>query len=79
MKMDHLMKWCKNGKCMVFVDDKPIELKLIKDQHEDVNLIRMRRENGKYSDQETPDGSHEATTMQDIIDIVQTFPPHPDH
>lgn len=62
------------GKCkVVVVDDKPAELLAIKESNPLFHLIRIKRSNGKYSDQPTPDGMHEAVDMKDVLTIVESL------
>lgn len=71
LKAEFLQNWCADACDVVVVDDKPAELKAIKERHPKFHLIRMRRENGKYSDQETPEGVHEAVDMKGVLSLVK--------
>jgi hypothetical protein len=72
LKADYLGDWCKGEKYeVVVIDDKPAELKAIQQKHPEFHLVRLRRENGKYTDQDTPEGIHEAKDMKQVVDLVQ--------
>jgi hypothetical protein len=70
MKVDALQSWCDEGCEVVVVDDKPAELRAIHSMYPDFHFIRMRRENGKYSDQDTPEHMHEAKGMDEVKKII---------
>ena len=70
LKSGYLDDWCGDDCNVIVVDDKPAELRAIKERNPSLHLIRVRRENGKYSDQETPEAIHEAVDMNQVINIV---------
>jgi phosphoglycolate phosphatase-like HAD superfamily hydrolase len=70
VKADYLGGWCDDKCNVVLIDDKPAELKAIQQQYPEFHLIRVRRANGKSSDQETPTGVFEAKTMADVARCV---------
>lgn len=65
LKADYL-KGRGNGRPVVLVDDKPAELKSVQEARPDIQLVRMRRPNAKYSDTPTPDGMTEVTSMREL-------------
>ncbi|MBI4121725.1 MAG: HAD hydrolase-like protein [Parcubacteria group bacterium] len=69
LKADHLKTML--DRPLVLVDDKPAELKAVQDRDLGIRLIRMRRPNGKYSDQEGLAGVPEATNMAEVIDLIK--------
>ncbi len=71
LKADFLTQWGKDNTDVVVIDDKPAELKAINKEHPNFTLIRMRRENGKYSDQETPEGIGEVKNMKEVIASIK--------
>lgn len=70
LKADFLSKWADDLSDIVVIDDKPAELKAIEKVHPDLTLVRMKRENGKYSDQETPSGLEEVKDMKEVIELI---------
>lgn len=70
VKVDALDSWCCTDCEVVIVDDKPAVLRAIHAIYPDFHYIHMRRENGKYADQETPEHMHTATNLQEVQQII---------
>lgn len=70
VKADYLSKNHEQHECLVLIDDKPAELKAIKEAKPDLKMIRLRRDNGKYSGIETPHDIPEAKNMAEVMKIV---------
>lgn len=68
-KNDYKFKFSKDEEVVV-IDDMPNELELWREVIPEIKCIRLRRENGKYSDVETPFGMHEAINLKDVCKII---------
>ena len=73
LKSKYVEKWEAHIECYVLINDKPAELKAIKECKPELKLIRMRRGNGKYSDTETPPGIPEVKDMRETIELIKTM------
>lgn len=59
--------------CLVLIDDRPAELKAVLKHEPHMKVIRVRRENGKYSDIQTPHGIPEATNMAEVFTLIENM------
>lgn len=75
VKVGYLGEWCCGNTGIVLINDKPAELKVIKEMHSNFNLIRLKRPGGKFSDQPTPDGVMEAKSMAEVVKLIEKIKP----
>lgn len=73
IKAAYLKEHHPHHECLVLIDDKPAELKAVQESEPNMKLVRIRRENGKYSDIETPPGIPEAKNMQEVVNLIATM------
>ena len=71
LKADYFQSHYPDHECLVLIDDKPAELKAVQDVKSDMKMIRLRRDNGKYSDIDTPMGIPEARSMAEVADLIK--------
>ena len=70
-KHEFLLTWCPPNRSAILVDDKPAEMKPMQEHKLPMRLVRMRRGNAKYSDQETPAGMLEITDLKGLFDLLK--------
>lgn len=72
-KQEFLKSWVPKHRSVVLVDDKPAELNAVHDMKVPMRLVRMRRANAKYADQDTPAGMPEVHDMEGLFALIKQW------
>ncbi len=68
--IEKLISELPNNEKIVFIDDKAEELKRTKETSPNVICVRMKREEGRYTKEETPKGCYNIKSLKEIDKII---------
>lgn len=70
-KQEFLREWCIKHPGAVMVDDRPVEIKAVHDLKLPIRLVRMRRPDAKYADQDTPPTVEEIRNLEELFGLLE--------